>query len=315
MEENQQASDRRQPMIHGRLSRMHRAVLWRLATALDGEERLRAPESGVDSSERREYQTGDGADRAGGNAAARAERPYVRDPYDDQELEVWLLLDLNASTEWGMAGHPKGDRAIEFAAAVGQLFGQHGNRVGALLWAERTLRLVPVGVGYQRLPQMITSIQAEPRQAAPGNIDLGSALLQAAAVIPRHSLLLIVSDFLAPDGWHMALGQLAQQHEVIAIRIQDPREDELPNIGLVTIEDPQTGGQLVIDTSDAAVRARFQHVARAQDESISAAIVGQGVDLLMLNADAPLLPLLTSFMRVRRQRQALAARQDAKRKN
>jgi uncharacterized protein (DUF58 family) len=294
---------------------MHRAALWRLARALGDEERLTASGSGVDLSALDEKLSNDTVDHVGWNTAARADRPHVRDLYDDQELDVWLLLDMNALIEWNVADYLKRDRAIEVAEVVGQLFGQYGDRVGALLFAERALRVVGAGAGYQHMLQTITSIQAAPRQTVPGNIDLASALVQAAAVIPRHSLLLIVSDFLAPEGWQMALGQLAQQHEVIALWIRNPREDELPNIGLVTIEDPQTSRQLVVDTSDAAVRARFQHAAQAQDVAISAAIVGNGVDLLMLNADDPLFPLLASFMHVRRQRQAIAARHDAKKQH
>src|SRR4051812_15081350 len=109
MEDNQQASDQRQPMIQGPLSRMHRAILWRLATALGDEEQF-------DSSQVREYQIGDAAGHVGWNSSARADRPYVRDSYEEQALDVWLLLDLSASSEWGKADYLKRDRAIEFAA-------------------------------------------------------------------------------------------------------------------------------------------------------------------------------------------------------
>ena len=311
MGDNQQASDRQPPIIHGPLSRRHRAILWQLATIPSGEERLTVPGSGVDSNELRENQAGDATGHAGWDTATRAYRPYMRDLHDDQELDVWLLLDLSASIEWGMADYLKRARAIEFAAAVGQLFGPHKTRVGAMLFAERALRFVAVGLGYQHLLHRVTSIQAQPHQNVQGSIDLESALLQAAAVIPRHSLLLIVSDFLAPGSWQLALGQLAQQNEVVAVRIRDRHEDELPNIGLVTFEDPQTGGQLVVDTNDAAVRERFQDVAQAQDGAISEAIVSQGVDLLTLSTDDPLLPVLSGFLRIRRQRQAMAVRRGA----
>ena len=226
----------------------------------------------------------------------------IRDRFDDRALDVWLLLDLSTTSEWGIADYLKRDCAIEFAAAVGQRFGQHGNHIGGLLFAEHELHFVAAGAGYQHLLQIITSIQAEPRQKIPSSMDLGSALLQAADVIPRHSLLLIVSDFLAPNSWQLALGQLAARNEVVAVRIRDPREDELPSVGLVTFEDPQTRGQLVVDTNDAAVRERFQYVAQAQDQAISAAIGNQDVDLLTLSTEDPLLPVLSGFLRILRQR-------------
>jgi uncharacterized protein (DUF58 family) len=301
MEDNQQASDQRQPMIQGPLSRMHRAILWRLATALGDEEQF-------DSSQVREYQIGDAAGHVGWNSSARADRPYVRDSYEEQALDVWLLLDLSASSEWGKADYLKRDRAIEFAAVVGQLFGQQGTPIGGLLFAEHALHFVAAGAGYQHLLQSITSIQMKPRQNIPSSMDLGSALLQTADLIPRHSLLLIVSDFLGPNSWQLALRQLARHNEVVAVRIRDPREDELPSVGLVTFEDPQTREQLVVDTNDAAVRERFRYVAQAQDEAISAAIGSQGVDLLTLSTEDSLLPVLSSFLRIRHYRQALAAR-------
>jgi uncharacterized protein (DUF58 family) len=262
---------------------------------------------GAELSEIREYQPGDDVRHIDWNSTARADRPYVREAYVDRALDVWLVLDVSASVDWGTADCLKRERAIEFAAVIGQLLGRHGNRVGALLFADRPLSFIAPSAGRQHMLRMLAAIEEEPRQDVQRSTDLRSALLQAGAVIRRRSLVLVISDFLAPDGWQSALGQLAQRHEVVAVRLRDPREGELPDVGFVTLEDPESGGQLVVNTGDAGLRERFQHVARAQDEAISAAVAGNGIDLLVLNTNDALLPTLVSFLHMRRQRRALAA--------
>src|SRR3954454_4383196 len=142
MENKQQASDRRDPTKHDRLSRWHLAILWQLATATGDEEQGTAPQSRFGSSVIHEYQISDAADHVVRDARARADRPYIRDSYDDQKLDVWLLIDLGVSIKCGVADYLKRDRAIEFAAEVGQLFSQQGNQVGALLFVEHALRFV-----------------------------------------------------------------------------------------------------------------------------------------------------------------------------
>lgn len=307
LEQELEATSPPSQLTNEMLSRLHWAILRPLATALGGDERSLMRGFGVEMNEIREYQPGDDVRHIDWNSTARADRPYVRESYVERALDVWLLLDLSGSVDWGTADCLKRDRAIEFAAVVGQLFGRHGNRVGALLFADRPLSFVAPGAGRNHLLQMIASIQNEPRQTAQGSTDLRSALLQAGAVMRRRSLVVVVSDFLAPDGWQPVLGQLAQRHEVVAARLRDPREGELPDVGFVTLEDPESGGQLVVNTSDAALRERFQRAARAQDEAISAAIAGQGVDMLTLSTGDALLPTLVSFLHLRRQRRVLAA--------
>ena len=144
----------------------------------------------------------------------------------------------------------KRDRALEFAAVAGQLFGQRGHRIGALLFANRPLSFMPPGAGRTHLLRLLDGIQHEARQGRSDPTDLTAALAQVNAMVRRRSMVLIVSDFLVPDGWLTALAMVAHRHEVVAVRLHDPREAELPDIGLVTFEDPETGSQLVVNTRD-----------------------------------------------------------------
>ena len=290
------------------LSRLQWMVLRPLATYLGGDERSIVRGFGPEFSEVREYQPGDDVRHIDWNITARSDRPFVREAHVERALDVWLVLDMSASVAWGTAECLKRDRMIEFAAVIGQVLGRHGNRVGALMFAHRPLTFVAPGAGRNHILRMLATLQAEPTQATSGETDLRSALVQAGAVIRRRSLVLVVSDFLAPDGWQMALGSLAQRHEVVGVRLRDPRESELPEVGFVTLENPETGEQIVVDTSDRRLRERFERAAQAQDQAIGAALAHYGVDQLLLRTDEPLLPAVISFVELRRRRRGQGAR-------
>jgi uncharacterized protein (DUF58 family) len=234
---------------------------------------------------------------------------YARESYVDRALGVWLLLDVSASDGWAAPGCLKRDRAIEFAAAAGRLLGQQGNRVGALLFADRPVSFVAPGAGRRHMMQMLASIQDEPRLRVQRDIDLRSALLQAGAMIQRRSLVLVVSDFAARDGWQSALGWLAERHEVVAVHLRDSRGGELPDFGIVTPAGRETGGRPAAVAGAAMLRERYQRASRGWDEAIGAAVAGHGIGLLVLNADDALLPALVNFLDIRRRRRALALAQ------
>ncbi len=149
------------------------------------------------------------------------------------------------------------------------------------------------------LLRLLDGVQHEPRQSHRGPTDLRAALVRAATLIKRRSLVIIVSDFMAPDGWQSALGLLTQRHEVLAVRTSDPREQALADVGLVTLEDPETGAQLLVDTSDGALRERFQEAARRQEEQLCADLHAHGIDLLTLSTAESALSALLRFLAAR----------------
>lgn len=282
------------------LRRLNWTILRPLARYLGGEERSLVRGPGMDLAEIREYQPGDDVRHIDWSVTARSDRPYVREAFVERALDVWLVLDMSASVDWGTAQCLKRDRAIEFATIASQLLARNGNRIGALLFADRPLAILPPGAGRSHLLNLMSRINAVPRQASRGRTNLTEALNQAYPLLRRRSLALVVSDFLVEDGWPRALGRLAQRHEVVAVRLHDPREAEIPDVGLITFEDPETGAQLTVDTSDRKLRARFQQAAVAQAEKIRADLIGCGVDELVLSTGVDLLPTLVRFLNARK---------------
>lgn len=289
------------------LKRVQWAVLRPLATLLGGDERslLRGP--GMELAEVRPYQPGDDVRHIDWNITARTEQPFVREAHAERALDVWLLLDISASIDWGTAQCIKRERLLEFAAVAGQILGGRGHRVGALLFADRPLLLVPPAAGRVHLQRLLGSVRGEARQQRRGITDLSAALGKADAIMRRRGLVLVVSDFLAENDWQPALRRLAQRHDVLAIRLHDPRERELPDVGLITLEDPETGDQLLVNTADRKLRERFTAAAADQAEHLHRTLAACGADQLAIGTDEALLPALLRFLAARRQRRAVGA--------
>lgn len=290
--------------LEGLLHRLDWTVLRPLATRLGGDQRSVMRGAGMELSEVREYQPGDDVRYIDWNITARSDTPYIRESHVERALDVWLVLDLSASVDWGTAQATKRERATEFAAAVGQMLGRHGNRIGAVLFADKPLALIPPSTGRTHLRRMLSTIQAAPRQPSSktGSTDFAAALSYANTVIRHRALLLIVSDFLTADGWQPQLGRLGQRHEVIAVQLRDPRENELPDIGLVTLEDPETGQQMLVDTRDRKLRERFKQAAEAQAERLRTELATCGAEQLIIRTDDALLVTLVRFLQTRRLR-------------
>jgi uncharacterized protein (DUF58 family) len=286
------------------LRRLNWTVLRPLASALGGNERSLVRGPGMELDEVRAYQPGDDVRHIDWNITARTDEPFIRQARVERALDVWLLLDVSASVDWGTAQCLKRDRAAEFAAVFGQVLGQRGNRMGALLFAQRSLSFIPPGVGRVHLLRVLSGIRATPRQAGNGATDLSAALAKIGAVARRRAQILIVSDFLVADGWQANVRRLAQRHEVIAVQLSDPRERELPDVGLITLEDPETGAQLVVNTSDRRLRERYAEAATEQNERLRTELTRSGVDLLALNTGEEMLPALVRFTHARRARRA-----------
>jgi uncharacterized protein (DUF58 family) len=287
----------------GQLLRRLRWTIRRpLASQLGGDERSLVQGAGVELAEMREYQPGDDIRLIDWNTTARSDRTFVREALVERGLDAWLLVDVSASIDWGTAACPKRERAIELAAIAADLLLHQGNRVGALFFAERPLDILPPALGRTALLRLLDRMRKQPRQAEVGSTDLTAALERVGALARRRGVILVISDFIADAGWENALGRLAHRHEVVAVRLGDPRERDLPDIGIATFEDAETGRQLVVDTGDAALRERFRAAAAAADEALVATLRRRGVDVLTLSTDTDILPALVTFLRTRRQR-------------
>ncbi|MEA2633771.1 MAG: hypothetical protein QOH92_538 [Chloroflexota bacterium] len=281
------------------LRRARWPVLRRLGFHPGGDERSSFRGTGLEYSDVREYQAGDDPRTIEWNITARSDRPYVRESLPDRGLDAWLLVDISRSLDWGTARCLKRQLALEFSAVVGQLLIGRGNRVGALLFDERVRAIIPPSAGRTALLQLIARMERAAEHPAEGSTDLGRALTEAGRLIRRPSLIVILSDFMTPGGWQQPLSALALRHEVIAALITDPRERDIPDVGVVTFEDPESGRQILVDTGSAALRARFQDAANDQRETIRDDLVRARTAVAELSTAAEVVPQLVAFIKQR----------------
>ena len=300
------------------LRRARWPVLRRLGFHPGGDERSSFRGTGLEYSDVREYQAGDDPRTIEWNITARSDRPYVRESLPDRGLDAWLLVDVSRSLDWGTARCLKRQLALEFSAVVGQLLIGRGNRVGALLFNERVRAIIPPSAGRTALLQLIARIERATDGAqfpspsgndsqfpSPsgggqgGGTDLGRALIEAGRLIRRPSLIIILSDFMTPAGWQQPLSALALRHEVIAALVTDPREGEIPDVGVVTFEDPESGQQILVDTRSMALRARFQDAAETQCQTIRDDLLRARTAVAELSTAAEVVPQLVAFIKQR----------------
>jgi uncharacterized protein (DUF58 family) len=290
------------------LRRSRWPVLRRLGFHPGGDERSSLRGAGLEYSDVREYQPGDDPRTIEWNITARSDRPYVRESFPDRGLDAWLLVDITRSLDWGTARCLKRQLAIEFTAVVGQLLIGRGNRVGALLFDDRVRSIIPPSAGRTAFLQLIARMEraAEQQGSAPsgggqggGETDLGRALTEAGRLIRRPSMMVLISDFMTPGGWQQPLSSLAIRHEVIAVWITDPRESEIPDVGVVTFEDPESGQQILVDTGSTRLRARFKEAAAQQRETIRADLRRARAAIAEMSTEAELVPQLVAFIKNR----------------
>jgi uncharacterized protein (DUF58 family) len=303
------------------LRRSRWPVLRRLGFHPGGDERSTFRGAGLEYSDVREYQAGDDPRTIEWNITARSDRPYVRESLPDRGLDAWLLVDITRSLDWGTARCLKRQLALEFSAVVGQLLIGRGNRVGALLFDDRVRSIIPPSAGRTALLQLIARMErAANGQESPSPLsgslplplawegrgggggsatDLARALTGAGRLIRRPSMMLLVSDFMTPGGWQQPLSALAIRHEVVAVWITDPREGEIPDVGVVTFADPESGEQILVDTRSARLRARFQEAAAAQRETIRADLRRARAAVAEMSTATELVPQLVAFIKQR----------------
>jgi uncharacterized protein (DUF58 family) len=218
-------------------------------------------------------------------------------------MTAWFLLDLSGSVDFGSADTTKLAVSTGMVALLARVLTRHGNRVGAMLYGTRVDRVLPPRLSRRHVLSLMRLMRERPRERATGSgTSLAELLNAAAGTIKRRSLVLVVSDFISQPGWEAALARLAQRHEVVAVRLYDPLEMALPELGLVTVEDAETGEQLFIDTSDPGFRRRYAAEAESREAALREALAQAGTDTLELSTDDDLLESMLRFAAMRRQR-------------
>ena len=288
------------------LQRLEWSVIRRLDGLLQGNYRTLWRGAGLDLADLREYQHHDDVRHIDWNVTARLQQPYVRQFTEDRELSAWFLVDLSASVDFGSDRFTKRMVAREFVGVLARLLTRRGNRVGALLYGNRVDTVLPARTGRIHVLELLQRMARRPAEAAPGATDLRELLLHAHRTIRRRSTIFVVSDFVSAPGWERLLGQLALRHEVTAVRIFDALEMDLPDLGLVTMRDAETGEQIVVDTHNKRFRERFAAAAERRETGLREALARAGVDTLELGTDDDLVDAVLRFADLKKQRSRLA---------
>ncbi|MDO9089881.1 MAG: DUF58 domain-containing protein [Burkholderiaceae bacterium] len=291
------------------LRRLEWTVIRRLDGLLQGDYRTLLRGAGLDLSDLREYQHHDDVRHIDWNVTARLQTPYVRVFTEDREMAAWFLLDLSPSVDFGSSELRKREVSADFVAVLARLLTRHGNRVGAMLYGSGADTVIPPRSGRVHVLHLMHSMlrAAAGRQDNPGMTQLHELLQQADGLVRRRSTVFVVSDFISAPGWEKPLAHLAQRHEVVAVRLLDPLELELPDLGLLTIRDAETGEQLLVDTHDAGFRKRFSRLAAQREADLRLALVRAGVDTLELSTDDSLADAIVRFTEMRKRRSRLSA--------
>lgn len=286
------------------LQRLDWQVIRRLDGLLQGDYRSLFYGYGVDFADLREYTPPDDIRYIDWNVTARMATPYVRQYVEDREVIAWFLLDLSPSVDFGTVQTQNLKRTVlvDFVTTLARLLTRHGNRVGAMFFDSRIQKTIPARGGRLQVLRLINDLMRQPHLKRAPFTDLTPMLQGALHSIRSRSLVFIISDFISAPGWERPLNLLNQRHEVLAIRLTDPREIELPDIGPIFMEDAETGEQLFVDTHDRKFRLRFAEAARRREAELSAAFKRAGVDALSLSTDEDLVRAIVRFATLRKQR-------------
>ena len=287
------------------LRKLEWTVLRRLDGLLQGDYRTLMRGAGMDLADLREYQHHDDVRHIDWNVTARLQIPHVRVFTEDREMNAWFLLDLSPSMDFGSGEQRKCQVSGEFVAVLARLLTRHGNRVGAMLYGAGVDTVIPARGGRQHVLQLLHTLQTRPERSnttLSGPTRLHELLESAARLVRRRSTIFVVSDFISESGWEKPLGMLAQRHEVVAVRLTDPLELELPDLGLIPIRDAETGEQLLVDTHDSGFRMRFARIAAQREADLRQSLARAGVDTLELSTDDDLVSALMRFTDLRKRR-------------
>ena len=273
---------------------------------------------GTDLAGLRPYVEGDDARHIDWNVTARLNEPQLRVFTEDRELTAWLVLDRSASMTIGPPGRGKHDVLGELAVVLALLFSRGGNRVGALLYDNGAVRTVPPGSGRRHVLRIAAALErAGPAGQANGNdrrqrrlgrsgggrphqhrgtTDLAAMLDAVAKLARQRSLIIVISDFIGSGDWERSLLRLGPRHEVVALRVVDTADDELPEVGLVVVEDAETGEQLILDSGDQVLRARFTEAVAERDALLAAGMRRAGVPVHRIDTTADLATALVEVV-------------------
>jgi uncharacterized protein (DUF58 family) len=284
------------------LQRLEWRVIRRLDGLLQGDYRTLFYGTGIDFADIREYQANDDIRHIDWNVTARMDSPYVRQYVEDRDVTAWFLLDLSPSMGFGPAARPKQLVLTEYVATLARLLVRGGNRVGAILYNRRVEQTIPPRGSRNQVLRIMRAILNQPSEAGGVTTDLSKLLDAALNTFKRRSLVFVISDFISEPGWERPLSLLNRRHELIGIRLWDPREVELPNAGMIVVEDAETGEQLLVDTGHPQFRRRFQEAADRREAELKTTLKRAGVDLFGISTEEDLVGAIVRMASLRKRR-------------
>jgi uncharacterized protein (DUF58 family) len=260
--------------------------------------------NGLDLATLRPYEAGDDVRAIDWNVTARMDDPYVRQYDEDREINAWFLLDLSPSVDFGTVDAEREKRTVlvDFVTTLARVLTRRGNRVGAIVYGRDVEKVIPARSGRVQVLHLIDTLLRQPRLEGAPFTDLSPLLEAGNRIIKRRSFVVIVSDFISLPGWERGLDLLRRRHEVLAVRVSDPRETTLPEVGPLVFEDAETGDQLYVDTRDRGFRRRFEAAAAARESAISDAFKRAGVDAASLSTDEDLVRSIVRMANLRKRR-------------
>lgn len=282
-------------------------MLRRLDGLLQGEYRTLFRGHGIDLADIREYEPGDDVRYIDWNVSARMDTPYVRQYLEDREVAAHFLLDLSPSVDFGTINTLKRDQLVDFVALLARLLTRRGNKIGAVLYAGKVERTIPAASGKMQVLRLLNDVINLPRLQSAPYTSVSELIEHALRTIKRRSAIFLVSDFFTAPGWERPLGMLARKHDVVAVRLEDPRERELPDIGMVVMNDAETGESVHVDTHDAKFRKRFEAVVQKREAELRGVFSRCGVDVLSLSTEEDLVGAVLRFAALRKQRRGMRA--------
>lgn len=275
----------------------------RLDGQLQGDFRTLFRGSGLMLADLREYQAHDDVRHIDWNVTARMRTPYVREHQEDREISAWFLVDLTGSIDFGSGVISKRSLALTYVATLARLLTRHGNRVGAILYdgpASLKHGIIPPRAGRKQVLHLMNRMQETSTTRQQGETNLNDLFNLARAVIKRRSTVFVVSDFISLPGWEKTLKPLATRHDVVAARLFDPLEEQLPEAGIFLVEDIETGEQIYVDSNDSGFRQRFANQAVIHEQLLQEAFSNSGVDCIELETSEPIDQSLIRFLRLRK---------------
>lgn len=284
------------------LHRLDWHVIRRLDGLLQGNYHTLFYGPGLDFADLREYQPEDDIRHIDWNVTARLNDIYVRQYYEEREITAWFLLDISPSMAFGPTDRTKLLVMIDLAATLARLLTRQGNRVGAMLYNGRAGRTIPPLGGQKQVLRLIRELGRGEGQPGVGETDLKPLLQAGHNTLKRRSLVFLMSDFFSLPGWEKPLALLNRRHDLVAIRLWDRREDELPAAGMLYVEDSETGDQVYVDTGDPVFRRRLQAAVSARESALQESLNRAGVDLFAVSTDDDLVQALVRMASLRKRR-------------